>query len=219
MNKPYKMSVRSETREAEVFLYGDIEKYEYVENDVTSYSFASEIKALTDVDTIYFRINSDGGVVSEGLAIFNLIKDLKQKTIAIIDGFACSISSVIPMACDEIHMNESSLMMIHKPWTNRSGNADDFRREASILDTVLEPTIKAYLRHCTISREELLQMLDNGDTWLTPTKALEMGFCTKILENEVKQSLQAGYVLSLIKEIETLKTPKTTKQQLNEYFA
>lgn len=224
MNKPFKMSYDDTSSVGTIYIYGHIENYEYGEKETTAWSFAKELEEIkANADTIHIRINSYGGVVSEGFAIYNLIKSLKQKTIAFIDGFACSIASIIPMACDEIRMSESSLMMIHKPHIGACGNADDFRKQADELDKILEPSISAYLSRVNISREQLMSMLDSGDTWLTPQEALDMGFCTHVDTESAKQSIECSYMSKLIEENKRLKqmasVPKTTTQILNEFLS
>ena len=224
MIKPFKMSLSDDKKTGEIFIYGEITRYEWEDGDVSSWSFKDELEEIKDADTVIVRINSYGGSVSEGFAIYNLIKDLPQKTIAKIDGFACSIASVIPMACDEIHMSQVSAMMIHKPFGYSSGNSDQLRKQANELDTLLQPSINAYMSKVNIPREELLEMLKE-DTWLTCDIAFEMGFCTHITGDDITQSFENEHILSLVNQNLNLKnqllhsSAKSTKQLLNEYFS
>ena len=81
-----------------------------------------------DTDEIEVHINSNGGAVSEGLAIYNVLKNSKAKVTTYCDGFACSPASVIFMAGDERVMNGASLLMIHDAWTYGQGNAAELRK-------------------------------------------------------------------------------------------
>ena len=117
-------------REAELHIYGDITSWPWLESDVDAYSLSKELAEL-DVDKINVYINSYGGEVAEGLAIYNSLKRHKAKIVTVCDGFACSVASVIFMAGDERVMNESSLLMIHNAWTWASGNADELRKAGS----------------------------------------------------------------------------------------
>jgi len=88
-------------KEADIYIFGDITSWEWYENDVSSYSLVKEIRALgPDVKQINVHINSYGGEVAEGLAIYNTLKNHKAKVRTIVDGFACSAASVVFMAGD-----------------------------------------------------------------------------------------------------------------------
>lgn len=222
INKPYQITRDGSV--AKIYIYGDIEKYEYMDSDVTSYSFKEELQECSGADRLEVHINSYGGVVSEGLAIYNLLKNVKSKVIVKIDGFACSIASVIAMAGGEIHMPRTALMMIHKPWTYASGNADDLRKQAQDLDSVLSPSVEAYMSKINISRDKLIELL-TAETWLTADEALAMGFCSHITETEdnTKQCMTDINIRHLVMENKALSEklntkPKTTKDILNNYF-
>lgn len=164
---------------ADLYIYGDVTSYPWMDSDVDAYSLTNELAALEGVDNINVYINSYGGEVAEGLAIYNALKRHSAKVTTICDGFACSIASVIFMAGDERVMNGSSLLMIHNPWTYTAGNADELRKEAEDLDKIAEASYSAYLEHINIDRDALKELLD-AESWLTPSEALEMGFATTI---------------------------------------
>ena len=175
-----------------IYIYGDITSWEWFESDVSSYTLSKYIQDL-DVDTINVHINSYGGEVSEGLAIYNSLKKHKAKVKTYCDGFACSIASVIFMAGDERIMSNASLLMIHNAWTWTSGNANELRKKADDLDKITQASINAYLSEVSISEDELKELLDN-ETWILPNEALEYGFITTITNskdsNKVSQSVK-----------------------------
>lgn len=177
-------------RKAEVYIFGDITSWEWLESDVSSYTLAKEIGGL-DVDVIDVHINSYGGEVAEGLAIYNALKSHPAKVRTIVDGFACSIASVIFMAGDERIMNNASLLMVHNAWMWTGGNANQLRKDADDLDTITQASINAYMDQISISEDDLKSLLDS-ETWILPDDALEMGFATSIVAMEDKTEKAAA---------------------------
>ena len=131
-------------------------------------------------------INSPGGDVMDGVAIYGQIRRHNAHVTAYIDGWACSIASVIPMAADKIIMSEASMMMIHHPWSVAVGNSDEFRKAADTLDSILEGSIiPAYKSKCgdKISDSKLREFLKN-EQMLTAKECLQYGFCDEITERK-----------------------------------
>lgn len=171
-------------READLTIYGDITSWPWLESDVSSYSLSKMLAELDpDVETINVNINSYGGEVAEGLAIYNALKRHPAQVCTRVDGFACSIASVIFMAGDERCIADASLLMIHNAWTWGSGNAQELRKLADDMDTITAASKAAYLSKVTISEEELTALMD-AETWITPQDALAWGFATKGEEAE-----------------------------------
>lgn len=170
-------SLETNERTATVYIYGDITSWPWLESDVSSYLLSRQIEGL-DVDNINVYINSYGGEVAEGLAIYNNLKRHKAKVTTYCDGFACSAASVIFMAGDERIMYPASLLMIHNAWSIASGDSDDLRKAADDLETMTSVAKESYLSAVNISESKLNQLLD-AETWLSPADSLEMGFSTK----------------------------------------
>jgi len=171
-------------READIYIFGDIvtdwEKEIWgFESDVSGLSLVNEVKDL-DVDVINVHINSYGGVVSEGLAIYNTLKNHKAKVRTIVDGFACSAASVVFMAGDERLMNDASMLMIHNAWRYAMGNAAELRKIADDLDKITQGSIEAYKSRVNISEEKIKELMD-AETWILPNESLEWGFATGII--------------------------------------
>lgn len=191
MNKKY-FAMFQENNEATINIYGDITSWDWYESDVSSYTLSKQLENL-DVDTINVYINSYGGEVAEGLAIYNALKRHKAKVITHCDGFACSIASVIFMAGDERVMSTASLLMIHNAWTWASGNANELRKQADDLDVITQASINAYMASVNITEEELKNMLDD-ETWISPQDAVDKGFATNVINekdsNKASQSVK-----------------------------
>lgn len=126
---------------AELYIFGTITAYPWREKDKDAYGIVKELSEL-DTDEIEVHINSSGGAVSEGLAIYNVLKNSKAKVTTYCDGFACSAASVVFMAGDERVMNGASLLMIHNAWTYGQGNAAELRKQADDLDTITQASVK-----------------------------------------------------------------------------
>lgn len=198
MNKKY-FQLTQNNNEVDIQIYGDITSWDWFESDVSSYTLSKQIEGL-ECDVINVYINSYGGEVAEGLAIYNQLKRHKAKVKTVCDGFACSAASVIFMAGDERVMSTASLLMIHNAWTWASGNAKELRKQADDLDVITQASINAYMQEVNITEEELKQMLDN-ETWIAPQEALEKGFITTIVNEKDTEEVSQSVKKSLMKII------------------
>ena len=154
-----------------------------------------------DVEHIKVHINSYGGEVKEGLAIYNALKDSKMKVTTICDGFACSAASVVFMAGDERIIKEASLLMIHNAWTFVQGDSNALRKQADDLEKITQASVNAYKSKATISEDEIKELMNN-ETWITAKEAVEYGFATKTeIEDErgVSQSVFGNIRETLLK--------------------
>lgn len=186
---------QGEEGNTELLIYGDITSGNYCGGSV----IADEIKNLTGNITV--RINSYGGEVCEGLAIYNLLKDYgkSHKVTTVCDGFACSAASVIFMAGNERIMNEGSLLLIHNAWTVTEGDANAMRKTAEDLEKVTKPSIDIYKSVSNLAESEIKKLMD-AETWILPTEALEMGFATAIDRRNEKQSINGHYLTNQIEK-------------------
>lgn len=183
--------------EATLYVYGDIGESWW---DETSTS-AIDVKNFLETNsakTINVRVNSLGGDVFDGIAIYNQLKSHDAKIIMHIDGIAASAASIIAMAGDEIHMPKTSMLMIHNAWTFAYGNAKDFRKVAEDLDKIGNAIVEGYLTRFVGSREELETLLDD-ETFLNADEAIAFGLADEVVEpitvdtEPVKNRLLAKY--------------------------
>lgn len=183
MAKPSKyFALETSGNAAEITIYGDITSWPWLESDVSAYLLSKQLSEL-DVDEISVNINSYGGEVAEGVAIYNALKRHKARIRTRVDGFACSVASVIFAAGDERVMNNASLLMIHNAWQRAVGNAAELRKAADDLELINDMSVKAYMAVSTASEEEIRTLMDS-ETWLDPDKAVELGFATSIENGE-----------------------------------
>ena len=164
---------------ADLYIFGDICAWAWPElGEQSGVTIVNQLKEL-DVDTINVHINSYGGDVSEGLAIYNVLREHKAQIVTICDGFACSAASVVFMAGDRRVMQPASLLMIHNAWTVAMGNAAQLRKTADDIETITQASVEAYKKVATISEEEIKVLMD-AETWILPKDAVEYGFATEI---------------------------------------
>lgn len=177
----YQMTTTDRT--ADIYIFGDITSWEWLESDVSSYTLARQLQDLQDVDQIRVFINSYGGEVAEATAIYNQLKNNPAKVTTICDGFACSAASVVFMAGDERMMNKASRLMIHPASTYAHGTAAQLRKAADDLESITELSVVAYMDKVSITQEKLLELME-AETWIKPQEAVDMGFATGILETQ-----------------------------------
>ena len=171
-------------------IYGDITKCSWWEEDYGATKLARDLGQYDQIDSIDVFINSNGGSVSEGLAIYNILQRHPAKVTTYCDGFACSAASVVFMSGDERIMSNASLLMIHNAWMYAEGNAEELRKLADDLEKITEASVNAYMNHVNIDRDELKEMMDN-ETWIDSDEALEKGFCTSVVQEEQQVANQS----------------------------
>ena len=179
-------------KEGELLLYGVISNESWHEDDVTPKQFKADLDALGDIAILNIYINSDGGDVFAGQAIYSMLKrHMAQKNVWI-DGLAASIASVVAMAGDKVYMPKNAMMMIHNPWSLALGNADDFRKMADDLDKIRESITAVYVTKSGLEETKIKELMD-AETWLTADEALEMNFIDIVEEEKrIAASLNNG---------------------------
>lgn len=181
-NKYFSLVTSGET--ATLNIYGDITSFPWVESDVSSYMLSRQLDEMQGIKQLDVYINSYGGEVAEGLAIYNALKRKAQtcKVTTYCDGFACSIASVIFMAGTVRKMSKASLLMIHNAWTIGEGNAAELRKLADDMDVITSASVEAYKERGNISEKKIRALMD-AETWITPKEAVKYGFATEIIDD------------------------------------
>ncbi|MBS4017535.1 MAG: Clp protease ClpP [Dechloromonas sp.] len=146
---------------------------------VSAKSFLDDLKSIK-AEAVNVEINSPGGDVFAGLAIYNGLRASGKKINVKVMGIAASAASLVAMAGDEIEMPENAMMMIHNPWTFAVGDADELRATADVLDKIGTSLVTTYAKRTGKDEDEIKSMLDT-ETWLSAQEALDMGFATKVL--------------------------------------
>lgn len=155
---------------ADLYFYGDIvSSWWGAWTDEDQYPDSVKNFLLDHKDkNLNIYVNSGGGSVFAGLAIYNMLKRHTGEKTVYIDGLAASIASVIAMAGDKVVMPKSSMLMVHKPWSWSSGNSNDFRKMANDLDEIEKCILAVYEENLKdgVDMQSIIDMV-NAETWLT----------------------------------------------------
>lgn len=174
MNKFFEMKNRTPTS-ADMYFYGDIVSADWSkwgDEDKCPQDIIDTLKECEGVNELNIYINSGGGSVWGGVAIYNILKRFNAKKTVHIDGVAASIASVIALSGDKIIMPANSFMMIHKAIINVYGNADELRSTAEQLEQIEKSIVNTYMEHVQDGIEESYVMeLMAAETWLTAKEA------------------------------------------------
>jgi ATP-dependent Clp endopeptidase proteolytic subunit ClpP len=162
----------------EIYIYGAIvdEKWDETDPEVTPIEFQLKLQAVINKDVKIF-INSPGGNVFAGLAIYHMLKRHPANKTCYVDGMCASISSVIAMACNKIVAPKTSLMLVHKPLIAGYvyGNAIDLRTFAEELDKVETVIVEAYTAKTGLTAEKIREVMEK-DAYMTGEEAVSLGF-------------------------------------------
>lgn len=186
-----------------LYIYDDVTAYgafnwstwEYEESETSAKYFRDQLEAIPDVDTIELHINSNGGSVKEGVAIYTQLKQKNCKKIGYVDGVAYSVAFLILQACDERIMGLGTSALVHNMWMSVDGNAKELRKAADDLDVLMESNRKIFLERSNLEEQRLIEMME-AETFLTPDQCLEYGFIDKVdsyqaNEKDIQERLMA----------------------------
>lgn len=206
------LKIQNKTKDkADIWIYGEIGEG-WSSDFVTAKGLSDELKKLADVREITLRINSPGGNVFDGLAIYNSLKKFPAKIITEIDGIALSIASIVALAGDEVRMAGNAVYMIHNPWTMAVGDSTEMRKVADQLDLVrnsLAGTYSAKTGEKT-TVEQISEWM-NAETWFNSEEALKAGFVDEItdpIEIAAKYDLSRYHYKNMPKIAEKVAMPR-----------
>ncbi|HEX2879908.1 MAG TPA: head maturation protease, ClpP-related [Polyangiaceae bacterium] len=148
------------------------------------------LRENSDAATIRVRINSPGGDVVDGLAIYELLRDHQANVEIDIDSLAASMASVIAMAGDVRRIAAGGLFMIHNPWGFGMGESDDLRAHADLLDKMRDIMVGLYAARTKKSTAEITKWMD-AETWFSAEEALAAGFVDSISPAKGDESKKA----------------------------
>ena len=167
------IEIRNETgTSADLCFFGDInseslgEWQKYYPEDKAPKDVQDFLDQVGDVEKLNVHINSGGGSVFGGIAIYNILRRHKAEITVYVEGIAASIASVIAMAGDKIIIPANAQMMVHKPSSITWGNADDMRKEADVLDGCQKVILNTYMQHAKegVTAEQINALID-AETW------------------------------------------------------
>lgn len=178
-----------------LYIYDDVKAYsrfnwetwKYEESETSAKYFREKLEQIPDTDTIELHINSNGGSVKEGVAIYNQLKQKKCKKVGYVDGVAYSVAFVILQACDERIMGIGTSALIHEIWIETCGNAKELRKMADDLDVLMESNRKIFLERSNLTEQQLIEMME-AETFLTPEQCLEYALIDEVGTYRVEES-------------------------------
>ncbi|MDN3595309.1 head maturation protease, ClpP-related [Zunongwangia endophytica] len=189
---PYYNIVKNEAdREATIFIYGaiggiDWDTYETI-NTASKFTVAfNELEK--DADTIHIRINSPGGAVFEGQAIYNAIFASKKRIVTYNDGICASMAALILLSGDEIHAFKNSLLMIHNSSSSYWGNKKEVEEQLEAAEKIDKALGTAIEDRLGITAEDVeKEYLNYKDNWFTTDEASSLGFYDHVIKKEKAQ--------------------------------
>jgi ATP-dependent protease ClpP protease subunit len=167
---------RAQAKGAEIVIYDEIGAF-----GIPAKAFLDELKALGPVAELTLRINSPGGSVFDGVAIYNALKRHGAAITVWVDGIAASIASMIAMAGDEVVMPENAMLMLHDPSGLVMGTATDMRAMAEALDRMKAGMVAAY-RGKSDGDDAEIEALMAAETWLSAHEAVDLGLADRVEE-------------------------------------
>lgn len=183
--------VQNKGEVSEIVLYDEIGAF-----GVNASMFRDMLKDAKG-QTIELSINSPGGDVFDGIAIYNELKEHKGKVSVRVMGLAASAASIVAMAGDEVIIGEGAHLMIHKAWTMALGDAMELRKTADMLEGIDGSLVGIYHNRTGIKPDKLASMLEE-ETWLTADEAIELGFADAKSESF---SAKAAFDVSLFRNV------------------
>ena len=184
----------------QIYLYDDITEYgdfnwatwNYEDSETSANYIKDILQGIPDDAEIEVYINSDGGSVKEGTAIFNMLKRHPAQKTGYVDGVAHSIAFTILQACDKRIMGAGTSALIHNPWMLAIGDAEELQSCAAMLESLAQSSRSLLMQRATGITETELADLMQKETMLTPEQALSYGFCDEIIQHEKQPTISDG---------------------------
>ena len=200
----------------------EIRLYDAIGYEMDAEWLAAQIPA--DAEHVTVRINSPGGAVSDGLAMYHYLKDHGATVTTIVDGYAASAASVVMLAGDVRQIHRASLVMVHNPWSMAVGNADEMRKAADTLDVHAEALLDVYTAETGMDRDELRGLLAE-ETWMRGEAAVQFGFASEMIEaatendNRAAACVHFAQMIAAIEGGKELMSNETKPEEIDEPVA
>lgn len=176
------LHIKNEAGAAEILIHGPIGKSIWSDEGVSGEDFTNALNKFPAGQKVTVGINSQGGSVADGLAIYNAIDRRSDDITARVDGYALSIASVFPLAASKVVSPKSSIWMIHKAHMWSNGNADQLRKDAEMLDTHDSVIATAYAMKTGKSESDVESAMES-ETWMTGEEAVAWGLADEMTED------------------------------------
>lgn len=154
----------------------------YYSDGVTLSAVSSKLNSMNGND-VTVNINSAGGDMFEGLAIYNALREYDGKVTVRVMGMAASAASIIAMAGDEVLIGESAFFMIHNAWSLAIGNKHDFAKASEDFAKFDDAMAQIYTKKTGKDYDEIVKMMDD-ETWIIGSDSVDMGFASGLLDDD-----------------------------------
>ena len=172
----FKASTNSGELTLEIY---DVIGADFFGEGITGKSVSDALNQNSGFSSITVRINSPGGDLFEGVAIYNLLRSQGKPVNVMVDGVAASAASIVAMAGDSITMGDGAMIMIHNAMALAFGNGNDLRTLADVLDTVSASAADVYVKRTGMNKADVQALMD-AETWLGAQEAMDKGFATAL---------------------------------------
>ncbi len=170
-----------------LYIYDDVTAYgtwnwntwKFEDSKTSAKYFKEQLENIPDTATIELHINSNGGSVKEGVAIYNQLRQKNCKKVGYVDGVAYSVAFLILQACDERVMGIGTSALVHNMWISVEGNSKELRKAADDLDTLMESNRQIFMERSNLEEQQLIEMME-AETFLTPDEAMEYGLIDRV---------------------------------------
>ncbi|WP_436860487.1 head maturation protease, ClpP-related [Staphylococcus caeli] len=176
----------------EIDIYGFIDNVTVEGMTISPQTIKDQLNAMGDIDEVVVNINSNGGDVFSGVAIYNMLRRQDAHITVNIDGLAASIASVIAMAGDTVNMPGNAMLMVHNAWTEIAGDSNAFKKQADSLERINSVVFNSYVDKNPDIDHALLQQYMDDETWFTAKEAKDLG----LIDNVTKSSRVAAAATS-----------------------
>jgi ATP-dependent protease ClpP protease subunit len=149
---------------------------------ITAKKVASQLRAIGD-RPVEIQINSPGGDMFEGIAIYNVLREHPQPITVKVMGMAASAASIIAMAGDTVEIGAASFIMIHNCWVLAIGNRHDMRETADFLEPFDAAMVDVYAARTGQKAADIAKWMD-AETFMSGSQAIERGFADALLPSD-----------------------------------
>jgi len=169
------MRLESDPANKKIVMRGPVGDFE---GGISADDFRDIMKEHAGQD-VTIELDSEGGVVSEGLAMYNAIMQHEGEVTVHIDTLAASIATVVACAADKVVINSNAKFMVHRCWTVAMGNCKDFRSTADIMEMMDKDIAATYVEKTGMDEADVVALMD-AETWMTAEDAVSMGFADEV---------------------------------------
>jgi len=198
--------------QTEVLIY-DVIGWPFIDANM----FARDFNRIESKE-ITVGINSPGGDVFDGTAIFNTIESHPARIITRIDGVAASMASIVALAGDEIQIAKNAYYMMHNPWSFAMGDYIEFQKEADLLKRIAGTLAQTYSDRTSIKIETVQAMMDD-ETWIIGEELVDQGFADKVVgDKKASAVFDLGMYSNAPKDItgQSTKKPIETEREFEQ---